>query len=257
METALIAAAAAFASLLTFFSGFGLGTLPLPVFLLFFPVDMAIALTAIVHFLNNIFKTGLIGRHISSEVLLKFGLPALVFAVLGAWLLGVLSTISSTWAYDIFGMHVTLSPVKVIIGLLLIAFAVAEFLPGKINARRSDRTLYLGGTLSGFFGGLSGHQGALRTVFLLRYGLTKNVFIATGIGISLLVDVSRLAVYWSSLDAKAITSHIFPLSIAILSAFAGAYIGRRLLRKVTLRFIQIFIGILIGIVGVLLLIGVL
>lgn len=60
LEILLIAVVAAGASLLTFFSGFGLGTMLLPVFLLFFPVDLAIAMTAVVHFLNNIFKTGLI-----------------------------------------------------------------------------------------------------------------------------------------------------------------------------------------------------
>ncbi|WP_324712199.1 hypothetical protein [Flavobacterium columnare] len=41
---------------LTLFSGFGLGTLLLPVFGLFFPIEIAITLTALVHFLNNVFK---------------------------------------------------------------------------------------------------------------------------------------------------------------------------------------------------------
>ena len=56
MEYILIPIVALLASALTFFSGFGLGTLLLPAFALFFPVDVAIALTAIVHFLNNTFK---------------------------------------------------------------------------------------------------------------------------------------------------------------------------------------------------------
>lgn len=40
--------------------------------------------------------------------------------------------------------------------------------------------LPLGGLLSGFFGGLSGNQGALRSAFLLKAGLSKEAFIATG-----------------------------------------------------------------------------
>ena len=44
------------ASGLTFFSGFGLGTLLTPVFALFFPIEIAITITSIVHFLNNLFK---------------------------------------------------------------------------------------------------------------------------------------------------------------------------------------------------------
>jgi uncharacterized membrane protein YfcA len=47
-------------SILTFFSGFGLGTLMLPVMALFFPVDLAVIATAIVHLANNLFKFGLV-----------------------------------------------------------------------------------------------------------------------------------------------------------------------------------------------------
>ena len=52
----IIAVASVFASLLTFISGFGLGTVLLPVFSLFFDIEVAIAATAIVHLFNNIFK---------------------------------------------------------------------------------------------------------------------------------------------------------------------------------------------------------
>ena len=54
MEFLIIAIVACGASLLTFFSGFGLGTILTPVFIFFFPLDVAIALTGIVHFLNNL-----------------------------------------------------------------------------------------------------------------------------------------------------------------------------------------------------------
>ena len=49
----VVCGVALLASGLTFFSGFGLGTLLLPAFALFVPVDRAIAVTAIVHFLNG------------------------------------------------------------------------------------------------------------------------------------------------------------------------------------------------------------
>ena len=45
--TALIVAA------LTLFSGFGLGTLLMPAFALFFPVTVAVAATAVVHLANK------------------------------------------------------------------------------------------------------------------------------------------------------------------------------------------------------------
>jgi hypothetical protein len=49
MSFVLVGIAAMLASLLTFFSGFGLGTILLPVFGVFFPIRVAFGLTAIVH----------------------------------------------------------------------------------------------------------------------------------------------------------------------------------------------------------------
>ena len=49
----IIAVTSVFASLLTYISGFGLGTLLLPVFSLFFDIEVAIAATAIVHLFNK------------------------------------------------------------------------------------------------------------------------------------------------------------------------------------------------------------
>ena len=48
MELILIGLAALFTSALTLFSGFGLGTILMPVFALFFPLPLAIAATAVV-----------------------------------------------------------------------------------------------------------------------------------------------------------------------------------------------------------------
>lgn len=45
MEIIIICLAAFFTAVLTFFSGFGLRTVLAPVFSIFFPVDVAIALT--------------------------------------------------------------------------------------------------------------------------------------------------------------------------------------------------------------------
>ena len=55
MEIVIISLITFFAAVLTFFSGFGLGTILTPVMMVFFPVEVAIAFTGIVHFSNNIF----------------------------------------------------------------------------------------------------------------------------------------------------------------------------------------------------------
>jgi len=57
----VVGASALLAAGLTMYSGFGLGTLMLPVFALFFPVEMAVVATALVHGANNVFKVSLLG----------------------------------------------------------------------------------------------------------------------------------------------------------------------------------------------------
>lgn len=87
MEIIIICLAAFFTAVLTFFSGFGLRTVLAPVFSIFFPVDVAIALTGVVHFTNNLFKIALVGKNTDKTVLIRFGVPAILASFAGAWLL--------------------------------------------------------------------------------------------------------------------------------------------------------------------------
>ena len=199
MEYLLIGGTAALASALTLFSGFGLGTLLLPVMALFFPIDLAIALTAVVHALNNLFKCWLLGRHADWAVVLKFGLPAILAALIGARLLLYLSDLQPLFHYQVFGRDALVMPVKLVVAALMVVFAWFELAPRRAPLALTPRYLPLGGMVSGFFGGLSGHQGALRSAFLIKAGLTKESFIATGVVISLMVDIPRIVMYGVSL----------------------------------------------------------
>lgn len=78
---------------LTLFSGFGLGTLLMPVVAIFFPLNIAIAMTAVVHPAGNLFKLALTGRHASRSVLLPVGVPAVAAAFVGAGFLARLGAV--------------------------------------------------------------------------------------------------------------------------------------------------------------------
>ena len=54
MEFVVIGVVAFLASGLTLYSGFGLGTVLLPAFALFFPAPVAVAATGVVHLLNGL-----------------------------------------------------------------------------------------------------------------------------------------------------------------------------------------------------------
>lgn len=252
----LIALVAAGTSLLTFFSGFGVGTILTPVFALFFPVEVAVALTGIVHLLNNLFKLTLIGREIDRSVLLRFGVPALLGAVVGAGLLARLSGAEPLLTYTLWGRVCTVTSLKLVMSVLIFFFAGIELIPHLKAVQIGRRHLLAGGLLSGFFGGLSGHQGALRSAFLIRLGLSKESFVATGVAIACIVDFTRIPVYLFRFQHAGLEVHLPLLLTATGSAFVGAYFGRQLLRKVTFRLLQVVVSVAIMLIAVLLGLGV-
>jgi uncharacterized membrane protein YfcA len=249
MEIIIIILAAFFTAILTFFSGFGLGTILTPVFMIFFPVDLAIALTGIVHFFNNIFKIILVGKNANKTVLLRFGIPAVIASFIGAWLLLHIPDSDLLFTYTMFGKTFEIFPVKLIISILLIIFASMDLIPFFTKLQFGREKLPLGGALSGFFGGLSGNQGALRSAFLIKAGLTKEAFIGTAVVVSTFVDFTRLSVYATRFVKSGLTDNIALVIYATLAAIAGAYIGNKLLKKVTIKYIQILIAIMLIVIS--------
>lgn len=249
MEVLIISVTAFIVAILTFFSGFGLGTILTPVFMIFFPVDLAIGLTGIVHFFNNMYKLFLVGRKADKEVLLRFGIPAVIAAILGSWLLLNITDLQPLFAYEAFGKTFEVYPIKFIISILLIIFASIDLIPYFNKLQFGKDKLPIGGVLSGFFGGLSGNQGALRSAFLIKAGLSKEAFIATAVVVSTFVDFTRLSVYATRFTKAGLSDNLTLVVCATLSAIAGAYIGNKLLKKVTLRFLQVTIAIMLIIIS--------
>ncbi len=245
MAYLIICLAAFLASGLTLFSGFGLGTVLLPVMALFFPVDLAIALTAVVHALNNLFKFWLLGRHANKAVVVRFGIPAILAALLGAGVLLWLTELQPLFTYQVWGREAQVMPVKLVVAGLIAVFALVEWAPPWASLSLPPRYLPVGGVLSGFFGGLSGHQGALRSAFLLKAGLTKECFIATGVVISLLVDIPRIIIYGVSLPNLYLGGNLLLPGAAVLAAFIGAWLGSRFLIKITRRRFQSLVALML------------
>jgi uncharacterized protein len=250
MEIFIISLAAFIVAILTFFSGFGLGTILTPVFIVFFPVDLAIALTGVVHFFNNIFKLLLVGKNANKEVLFRFGVPAIIAAFAGSWVLLKMTDLAPLFDYQMFGRTFVVEPVKFIISILLIIFALMDLIPYFQNLKFGKEKLPIGGALSGFFGGLSGNQGALRSAFLIKAGLSKNAFIGTAVVVSTFVDLTRLSVYATRFVGTDLNENMKLVIIVTLSAIAGAYLGNRLLVKVTLKSIQIIVSIMLILISV-------
>ncbi|MDG1913952.1 MAG: sulfite exporter TauE/SafE family protein [Crocinitomix sp.] len=237
------------ASWLTFFCGFGLGTMLTPVFYLMFKdMTLAIAATAIVHFLNNVFKFLLMKRSVNWQVAIPFGAAAIPAAFLGAFLATKIDN-QIIYEYVLIGRQMEIDLLNFVFGLILVVFALIELIPSW-SVVFSKKSLALGGLISGFFGGLSGHQGALRTAFLIKYNLKKEVFIATGIVVALVIDVVRTSVYAISFDYAALGESWVLIVMSLIAALVGAITGKLFLKKIKLDLLNIIVAIAMLVFGV-------
>ena len=152
-----------------------------------------------------------------------------------------------------------ITPLKLIIGALMIGFALLDILPRFNDLAFDRRYLPFGGLLSGFFGGLSGHQGALRSAFLAKTGLSTEQFVGSNAVIGFLVDLTRISVYASLFVMAGDAAGAFeawPLVVAgSLSAFCGVMLGKLYLHKVTMNTIRMLVGVLLFSVGLALMFG--
>jgi uncharacterized membrane protein YfcA len=259
MTLVLISIVALVSSLLTFFSGFGLGTLLSGVLFLFFEVEIALLITTIVHFLNNVFKFFLVKKNIELSVFYKFGFYSFLGSFFGAFMFYLLKEINPFFVYTIGDKECSVTFIKIILGLILMYFSIIEIF-SKVE-RGADlnfdlnRWMRNGGLVSGFFGGISGHQGALRSAFMVKMKLSKESFIATGVAVACLVDLTRLPVYMMTIKMQTVVDQKNVIILATISAFLGAYIGAKNLKKITLETIQKIVGFLLFLIGLSLIIG--
>ena len=106
--------------------------------------------------------------------------------------------------------------------------------------------------LSGFFGGLSGNQGALRSVFLLQAGLSRDAFVSTSVVSATLVDIFRLMIYGTGFltthftNSQELTSSVV---VGTVSAIIGTFVGKRLLERVTLKFVRNTVATVMLLIG--------
>ena len=180
-----------------------------PLFLIWFEPHHAIAGVAIVHGAHNAMKSRMLKHHIDREALRRFGWALLVGALAGALLQTVIPS----------------DPLLLLVGLALIVLPVLKVSESWTSLRLPEAEDRLGGFGSGFLGGLTGHQGALRAMFLRQRLPDKSAYAATAAVLALVVDATRIPIYlWN--DASVLTADTLLLLGFVIAALLGAQIGR-------------------------------
>jgi len=143
-------AATLLAAALTVPAGFGLATMLTPVMLLWLEPHLAIAAVAVVHAAHNGWKLLLLKSDVDVSAIKRYGWAMVLGALIGA----SLST------------SIDPQPLLIIVGFALIFLPILSISERWTNYRLPETEDRWGGFGSGFMGGLTGHQGALRAMFL-------------------------------------------------------------------------------------------
>lgn len=214
-------------------TGFGTSTIMVPVLSLFFPIPETLLFVGVVHWFGDIWKMIFFKKGWNWRLILLFGIPGIIASFLAAKL-----------PLTLPGVLLQRS-----LGLFLILYVVFIVFKPKWKLPPSPANAALGGTLSGFFSGIFGVGGAIRSTFLTAFDLKKSVFLFTSGVIGLMIDSSRLTQYLISgvkLDQLLASS----LVLAVVVSFLGAVIAKQLVAKISQPKFRLFIAAALFIVGI-------
>ena len=213
-------------------AGFGAATVLTPIAALVMDVKTAIAVVACFHLFGNASRLIFFGRHIHWKIWWAFGLTGILCSVLGA---GLTARLPSPAVKMLFG------------AFLLVYVASSVGLAGRLRLPGTRATLVIGGAVSGFIAGLLGTGGAVRSACLLVFGLPKEAYIGTSAAIALIVDATRLPVY---LAGRFIPVEMTPVLVSLVAvAFVGAWVGQRLIRRVSASAFRFGVLTMLGLMG--------
>ena len=230
-----------FLTLLTFLTsivgtitGFGISTIMVPVVLLFLPLPQTLLLVGVIHWFGDLWKMLLFKHGVDKKLLLYFGLPGVIAAILGAMLV---VRIPETIGQEI-------------IGLIIISYVIFHHFKPKFKLRANSNTYILGGISSGFLAGLTGvGGGALRSVILLAINIPKDIYIFTSGALGAFIDASRISTYLFS-GVKINQNLIWGFLVFIPASFLGAEVAKKIVDLVPQKKFILLVNLFLFILGI-------
>lgn len=210
-------------------AGFWSSSIFLPLALLVLDFKTALLLVAIYHIFGNASRLYFFRPHINKRIVVLFWIPSIILTVVGALLM----------------QYIDQEILKMILGIILIVFASYVLRKPKFKLPNNPITGVVGWWLSGFTAWLIGTWGVLRGAFVTAFALPKEQYIGTIALVALIVDATRIPLYfWQWFLDK---QYYFLIPFLLLIALIGSYIGRKIVKSISEQIFRkiILIGIII------------
>jgi hypothetical protein len=211
---AIVCAASVLAGSIASVAGFGIGSVLTPLLATRLGMRVAVAAVSIPHLAGTALRFWLVRRHLDRRVLFTFGVTSAAGGLVGALLQSRASNAALT----------------IVLAVLLFVAGVTELLGPARRPRLPAAVAWIGGALSGLFGGLVGNQGGIRSAALLAFPLDRQTFVATATAIALVVDGARMPVYLVASGAD-VAPHAPIVALAVAGVTIGTIAGGRVLRR--------------------------
>jgi uncharacterized membrane protein YfcA len=218
-------------------AGFGTSTIFLPIALLFVDFKTALVLVAISHISGSLGATAFFRHGLDKRLILLFGIPSIILTILGAYLV----------------TYIPQNILEIILGVSLLIFSIYSLVRPDFKVSASKINTVFGGSLSGFLQGLVGIGGPLRGAFLISYNLNKFKYIATLAAIAVIIDATRIPIYFSNNLLEPQFYYYVPF-LAVVGV-AGSYTGKRIVQKIPQNIFKKVVLIGIAIASLLLIYG--
>lgn len=230
---ALLFVAAALSGTAASLVGFGIGSVLTPLLAQQVGMPLAVAAVAIPHAVATAVRCWRLRSAIDMRILREFGILSAIGGLTGA----------------LVGTQVSERLLTIVLGVLLLATSAAALSNWSSRWKPSGVMVWLFGLASGFFGGIAGNQGGLRSAALLSWRLSPAAFVATATATGLLVDAARTPIYiWRAGDA--LLGLQLPIAVACIGVLAGTIAGERLLLGLSPDRFRRLVGVLIGVLGI-------
>ena len=212
--------------------GFGSSVYFVPLANFFLDFQSVLGITALFHLSSNITKIALFRKGFDKKIVLKLGIPAILFVSIGAYFSSYFNPIILTY----------------ILGAFLVGLSLLFLIFKELKIKGTTKNAIVGGSLSGLSAGLLGTGGAIRGLTLAAFKMNKEKFIATSAIIDLGVDFSRSVIYYFNGYMK--YEHIYLVLILIAVSVIGTWIGKKILNKVSQEQFRSFVLLLILTIGI-------